>query len=66
MRAHILEKQGKKEFVVLAWEDYEKIQEMLEDYDDLKELRKAKKESKGQKPIPFEKAVLSLGFKKCD
>ena len=64
MKAHILEKKGKKEFVVLAWEDYEKIQEMLKDYDDLKELRKAKKESKKQKPIPFDQAVRSLRLEK--
>jgi hypothetical protein len=62
MKAQILEKKGKKEFVVLMWEDYEKIQEILEDYDDLKELRKAKKESKGQKPVPFEKAIQPLGL----
>lgn len=64
MKAQILEKKGKKEFVVLTWEDYEKIQEILEDYDDLKELRKAKKESKGQKSIPFEEVICSLGLGK--
>ena len=64
MRAQVLEKDGKKEFVILPWEDYVKIQEMLEDYEDLRELRKAKEESKGQKPIPFEKALKSLKLKK--
>jgi PHD/YefM family antitoxin component YafN of YafNO toxin-antitoxin module len=64
MRAQVLEKDGKKEFVILPWEDYVRIQEMLEDYEDLRELRKTKEESKGQKPIPFEKAVKSLKLKK--
>ena len=64
MKAQVLEKDGKKEFVVLSWEDYKKIQKMLEDYDDLRELRRAKEESKGQKPIPFEKVVRSLKLKK--
>lgn len=64
MRAQVLEKDGKKEFVILPWEDYVKIQEMLEDYEDLRELRKAKEESKEQKPIPFEKALKSLKLKK--
>jgi len=40
--ANILEKDGKKEFAVLPYEDFLRIQEELEDYDDLKELRSAK------------------------
>lgn len=64
MKAQVLKKNGKKEFAILPWEDYIKIQEMLEDYEDLRELRKAKEESKGQKPIPFGKAVKSLKLKK--
>jgi len=55
---------GQKEFVVLSWDDYMRIQEMLEDYEDLKELRRAKEEAKGQKSIAFEKAVKSLKLKK--
>jgi PHD/YefM family antitoxin component YafN of YafNO toxin-antitoxin module len=64
MKAQVLEKDGKKEFVILAWEDYIEIQEMLEDYEDLRELRKAKEESRGQKPIPFEKVVKSLKLRR--
>ena len=40
--ANILEKDGRKEFAVLPYEDFLRIQEELEDYDDLKELRSAK------------------------
>ncbi len=64
MKAKLLRKNGKREFVILAWEDYAKIQEKLEDYDDLRELREAKRNSRGQKPIPFEKVVNSLKLKK--
>jgi len=64
MKAQVIEKNGKKEFVVLSWKDYRKIQELLEDYDDLRELREAKKESINQKTIPFEKVVKSLKLKK--
>ena len=32
MKTQVLEKDGKKEFVVLAWDDYRKIQAMIEDY----------------------------------
>ena len=64
MKPQVLEKNGKKEFVVLSWDDYMRIQEMLEDYEDLKELRRAKEEAKVQKTIPYEKAVKSLKIKK--
>ena len=64
MKTQVIEKNGKKEFVVLSWKDYRKIQELLEDYDDLRELRKAKKESMGQRPLPFERVVKSLKLKK--
>ena len=64
MKAQALKKNGKKEFVVLPWEDYIRIQELVEDYEDLRELRKAKEESKGQRPVPFEKAIKSLKLKK--
>lgn len=40
--ANILEKDGKKEFAVLPYEEFLRVQEELEDYDDLKELRAAK------------------------
>jgi hypothetical protein len=60
MKAQVLEKDGKKEFVVISWKDFEQISETLADYDDLRELRKAKAVSKGKKPIPFAKAVKAI------
>ena len=59
-----MKKDEKEVPMALSYEHCKKIQEMLEDYDDLRELRRVKEESKGQKPIPFEKAVKSLGSKK--
>lgn len=38
----IIEREGKKEFVVLPYEEFLAIKENLEDYEDLKELREAK------------------------
>ena len=64
MKAQVLKENAKKEFVVLPWEDYIRIQELVEDYEDLRELRKAKEESKGQRPVSFEKAIKSLKLKK--
>ena len=38
----ILERDGKKEFAVLPYEEFEYIMEALSDYEDLRELREAK------------------------
>jgi len=40
----VIEKEGKKEFVVLPYEEFLAIKENLEDYEDLKDLREAKAE----------------------
>lgn len=38
----VIEKKGKKEFVILPYEDFLKIQEELDNYEDLRILREAK------------------------
>jgi len=43
IRPTIIEKNKKKEFVVLPYEDFLKIQAELADYEDLKMLRRAKR-----------------------
>ncbi len=42
----IIEKNGKKEFAILPYEDFLKLQEGLACYDDLRILREAKKMNK--------------------
>ncbi len=42
LHPQVLEKDGKKEFVVLPYEEYERIAEALDDYDGLRQLREAK------------------------
>jgi hypothetical protein len=42
LNARIIKKNGKKEYVVLPYEDFLKIQEGLQDYKDLRCLREAK------------------------
>jgi PHD/YefM family antitoxin component YafN of YafNO toxin-antitoxin module len=44
MKIHpqVIEKEGKKEFIVLPYEEFLAIKENLEDYEDLKDLREAK------------------------
>jgi PHD/YefM family antitoxin component YafN of YafNO toxin-antitoxin module len=44
----IIEKNGKKEFAVLPYEEFLRVQEALEDYDDLRTLRDEKETSGGE------------------
>ncbi len=46
LKAQIIKKNGKKEFAVLPYADFLKIQEDLEDYEDLRSLREAKASEK--------------------
>lgn len=55
MRLHpeVLVKNGKKEFVVLPYEEFLAIQERLADAEDLLALRKAKKAEGKKRAIPL-------------
>ncbi len=46
IKPQILEKEGRKEFVILSYEDFLKVQQALEDYENLKALREAKRSRK--------------------
>lgn len=47
----IIEREGRKEFVVLPYEEFLAIKESLDDFEDLKTLREAKSESIGENTI---------------
>lgn len=53
LHAEILEKNGKKEFVVLPYEEFLALQERLADAEDVLELRKAKRAESKNKSIPL-------------
>jgi len=53
LKPQIIKKDGKNEYVVLTYKDYLKIQQALEDYQDLIDLRKAKAETINEPSIPF-------------
>ena len=55
MRLHpqIIEKDGRKEFVVLPFEEFLTLQALLEDYQDLMDLREAKAASRDEKTVPL-------------
>lgn len=42
LRAQIIKKNGKKEYAVLPYEEFLRVQEELEDYEDLRCLREGK------------------------
>ena len=42
LHAQIIKKNGRKDYVILPYEEFLKVQEELEDYDDLRALREAK------------------------
>jgi len=58
----ILEKNGKKEYAILTYEDFLKMQEELACYDDLRILREAKKEEQNAPSVSFEetKSILNI------
>ena len=53
---NILEKDGIKEFAVLPYDEFLKIREDLEDYEDLKLLRQAKSEEADSPSISIREA----------
>ncbi len=56
----IIEKEGKKEFVVLPYEEFLAIKESLEDYEDLKSLREAKVEEAGSPTVAWSQVKSDL------
>jgi PHD/YefM family antitoxin component YafN of YafNO toxin-antitoxin module len=64
MNAQIIEKRGKKEYAVIPYKDFVRMQEELEDYYDLLALRQAKADSRNRKGRAFEEVAKELGLKK--
>lgn len=63
LHPQMIEKEGRKEFVVLPFEEYQKLTELLQDYEDLKELREAKQASQGEKGISLAQVMSEFGMK---
>jgi PHD/YefM family antitoxin component YafN of YafNO toxin-antitoxin module len=64
MKAQIIEKHGKKEFAIIPYKDFLRMQEDLEDYIDLKDLRRAKVDPINQQGRAFDDVAKELGLKK--
>jgi hypothetical protein len=62
LHPEIIEKDGKKQFVVLTYAEFLAIEQALADADDLNELRAAKKEEHDALTIPLEQVIEELGL----
>jgi hypothetical protein len=60
LHPEIVEKDGKKQFVILRYEEFVAIQEALADADDLAALRAAKKDERDAPAIPLDQVVEEL------
>ena len=63
LNPQIIEKNGKKEFVILSYEDFLKIQEELDSYEDLRALREAKEKEGDAPTISLKEAKKELNLK---
>ena len=60
---NVLEKNGKKEFAVIPYEEFLKLQDELDDYESLKALREAKNKEAKAKTVSLEQAKELLNIK---
>ena len=58
----IIEKEGKKEFVIIPYEEFLLIQEALDDLDDLRELREEKERSKNEPTKKLDDVIKDLNI----
>jgi PHD/YefM family antitoxin component YafN of YafNO toxin-antitoxin module len=61
LRAQIIKKNGKKEYAVLPYEEFLRVQEELEDYEDLRCLREAKEAEKEAPTIGMAELKKKIG-----
>jgi PHD/YefM family antitoxin component YafN of YafNO toxin-antitoxin module len=61
LKPEFLTKNGRKEFVVLTVEDYERLTDALEDAEDLRILRKARTANEGKPTVTLEQMRAELG-----
>lgn len=62
LHPQFIKKDDKCDYVILSFEEFKKVQEALEDYEDLVDLREAKKDSDGAR-FSLESMKKELGLK---
>lgn len=60
IRHQIIEKDGKKEFVVIPYEEFVRVRDELEEFEDLRQLREAKEQEKDEPSCTIEDAKKQL------
>ncbi len=62
LHPQVIEKEGRKEFVVLPYEEFLEIPEALQDFEDLRELRKEREGSMDVASRSLREIGKELGF----
>ena len=62
LHPEILKKNGKSEFVVLPYEEFAALRELLADYEDLIDLRAAKREEQAEPSVSLADAKGEFGL----
>jgi len=62
MKVQIIKKNGKKEYAVMPYEDFLRIQEELDDYENLRCLRDAKKAERDAPTLGLEDVKKRIGL----
>lgn len=57
LHPHSIEKEGKKEFVVLPYEEFLVLEETMNDYEDLRDLREEKEKSNNQRVVSLDSVI---------
>ena len=60
LNAQIIKKDGKKEYAVIPYDEYLKVQEQLQDYEDLRCLREAKESEKDSPTIGMDQLKMKI------
>ncbi|MCX5804379.1 MAG: type II toxin-antitoxin system Phd/YefM family antitoxin [Proteobacteria bacterium] len=61
LNAQIIKKEGRKEYVILPYEEFLKVQEELHNYEDLRCLREAKEAEKDAPTIGIDELKRQMG-----
>ena len=62
LHPNILERNGKKEFAILPYEEFENILKVIADYEDLRDLREAKESDDGAPSVSLSDVRKQLGI----
>jgi hypothetical protein len=62
LHPEFITKNGKKEFAVIPYEEFEALQELIADIEDLIDLRAAKEEDTNQPSMPLAEVKKMLGL----